>query len=127
MLVLLDTHILIHAADGSISAARRAILNDSRNSLYYSSISLWEIAKLSELGRIKPAEGLQMFLDKLYHHPLYNNLELTPEVLVEATRISPEMHRDPADQLIVASARRLSAKLMTDDEKIQKCGLVKTI
>lgn len=127
MRIVLDTHILIHAARGDLSKARSALLSDPQNTLHYSAISLWEISKLSELRRIEPAGGLSHFLDQIFHHPKYQVENLNPAILVRATEISSKMHRDPADQLIVATALVLDAKLMTDDQQIEKCRLVKTL
>jgi PIN domain nuclease of toxin-antitoxin system len=127
MRILLDTHILVHAARGDVSKAREEILNDPQNSLHYSAISLWEIAKLAELGRIRPEGGARAFLDRIFHHPRYQIENFTPEILAQVTELGSRMHKDPADQLIVATALAMDAKLMTDDRQIEKSKLVRTL
>jgi len=127
MRILLDTHCLLGAAIGSLSGARVALLEDSKSELYFSTISLWEIAKLSELGRIACQPSLAGVLRQLTGHPSYLVLGLEPEILVKSTEISLRMHRDPADQIIVASALVYQCHLMTDDRLIQKTKLVQTL
>ena len=54
-------------------------------------------------------------------------LELTPEIAIESTRLPGEFHRDPADQIIVATARVHKCPLVTADERILDYPHVKTI
>jgi len=54
-------------------------------------------------------------------------VELTPEIATESTRLPGEFHKDPADQIIVATARILKCKLVTSDERILKYPHVKTV
>ena len=59
-----------------------------------------------------------------------NNIRFVPvdnKVAVESTRLPNEFHKDPADRMIVALARTLSAQLITADEKILNYSHVKTI
>lgn len=124
MRIVLDTHTLIYASVGNLSAARKEFLDDHTNELLFSAFSLWEIAKLYELKRIQPIGGLQSYLNQLVHHPRYELIQLLPEILVKMTEISRHMHKDPADQIIVATALVRDAKLMTDDKQIKTSGLV---
>ena len=118
MKIVLDTHILIFAAFGKLERARAALLENRGNELYFSEISAWEIAKLCELGKLKLDDGLGVFLHKLFSHPRYAAVGLRPDVLVELLEVAPTMHRDPADQLIVATALWLEAAIMTNDREI---------
>ena len=127
MKIVLDTHILIHASTGKLTRARIELLNDGRNILFFSSISLWEITKLYEHRRIRPEREIQAYLSQFTQHPKYTSVGLTPEVLACVLQVAPKLHKDPADQLIVATALTLSAKLMTDDQKIQDAGIVETV
>ena len=51
-------------------------------------------------------------------YPGIRLLELTPEITIESTRLPGEFHRDPADQIIVATARIHACSLLTVDDKI---------
>jgi PIN domain nuclease of toxin-antitoxin system len=61
------------------------------------------------------------------NYPGVQIIELTPEIATESTRLPGEFHRDPADQIIVATARVMKCKLVTSDEKILNYSHVKTI
>jgi len=54
-------------------------------------------------------------------------LDLTPEIAVESTRLPAGFRRDPADQIIVATARSLDLPLLTADAKILHYPHVRTI
>jgi PIN domain nuclease of toxin-antitoxin system len=54
-------------------------------------------------------------------------LELTPAVAIGSTRLRGTFHRDPADQIIVATARVFDIELLTHDEKIRQYPHVKTV
>ena len=53
-------------------------------------------------------------------------LELTPEIAIESTRLPGGFHRDPSDQIIVATARVHQCPLVTSDEKIADYPHVQT-
>ncbi|MEW5941695.1 MAG: PIN domain-containing protein [Chloroflexota bacterium] len=52
---------------------------------------------------------------------------MNPEIVIESTRLPGEFHRDPADQIIVATARKYDCSLVTSDEKILNYKHVKAI
>jgi len=81
-------------------------------------ISLWEIAKLHENGRIAFACPVDEWLDKALQYPGFALLDLNVPIVLESTRLPGSFHKDPADQLIVATARILDVPLMTLDSKI---------
>ena len=57
-------------------------------------------------------------LDQALAYPGIRLLELTPRIIVESTQLPGTFHRDPADQLIVATARVYTCPLVTVDRKI---------
>ena len=93
-----------------------------------SAISCWEIAKLVEYGRLELSTSLDEWFDQASGATLACNLlALTPEIAIESTRLPGEFHRDPADQIIVATARVYGCSLVTSDEKIVNYPHVMTI
>jgi PIN domain nuclease of toxin-antitoxin system len=60
------------------------------------------------------------WLDQALSYPGIRLLDLTPRIVVESTQLPGNFHRDPADQLIVATARVLHCALMTVDEQIAR-------
>ena len=127
MKIVLDTHILLWAAAAQLSEARKELLEDPHHETFVSAISLWEITKLFELKRIQLEEGLKKFLTTIENHPRFTIVPLTATILADIPHLGATMGRDPADQIVVATARKLEARLMTDDQSIRKSGLVKTI
>lgn len=127
MKIVLDTHIVLWAASDQLSEARKEFLEDPHHEIFVSAISLWEITKLFELKRIQLEDALEKFLATIENHPRFTIVSLTSAVLAEILNIADKMHKDPADQIIVATARKLEAKLMTDDKEVRKSDLVKII
>ena len=62
--------------------------------------------------------SLDEWFDQALDYPGVQLLALTPEIAIESTRLPGEFHRDPADQIIVATARVYGCPLVTSDEKI---------
>jgi PIN domain nuclease of toxin-antitoxin system len=122
--ILLDTHVVVHAANDSLEAARKLLLEDAKNDLFVSAVSLWELTKLVELGHLVIPDGFETFIRTLCSHPRYAIEQYDADLMIELLRIAPKLHKDPADQIIVATARLLGARLMTDDRRIRRSKLV---
>ncbi|MFZ1040778.1 MAG: type II toxin-antitoxin system VapC family toxin [Anaerolineales bacterium] len=91
------------------------------------SISLWEIAKLVELGRLELPISLEKWFAQALTYPGVELIELTPAIAIESTPLLGEFHRDPVDQIIVATARIMKCKLVTSDERILYYPHAKTV
>jgi PIN domain nuclease of toxin-antitoxin system len=92
-----------------------------------SSISLWEIAMLVELGRIKLNRPLREWLEAASAPPLVSVINITPAIAAEVATFPETFHRDPADRIIVATTRLHGATLITLDKRIVSAGLVATL
>ena len=90
-------------------------------------ITLWEIALLSARGRIELKELPESWLEEIEEHPMIVVLPLTARIAVESVRLGSGFHNDPADQIIVATARLHGLRLMTADERIRSWGKVAII
>ena len=130
MRYLLDTHVLLHYAGQSphLKPEHDAIIKaaTAQTPLYLSDISLWEIATLQSLGRIRIPD-LKDWLEQVTSPPLVERVRITPAVAAEVAALPDSFHRDPGDRVIVASARVLGATLLTQDDKIIGAGIVKTL
>lgn len=125
---LLDTHILVSWANGTtsdLSAAQRRVLKktEPRNPLLVSDISLWEIATLASLGRLRLSRPLRQWLEMATAAPLVQRVGISPAIAAEVAALPNSFHRDPGDRLLVASSRVLGATLITRDRKILKAQL----
>lgn len=129
----MDTHILIwwvHDELGKLSKAQGRVLSQierNREPIGMSAITLWEVAMLMERGRLSSTTSLDHMLDQLESHPLLTVLPLTTRIAAESVRLGEGFHRDPADQIIVATARHHSLTLLTADERIRKWGKVNLV
>jgi PIN domain nuclease of toxin-antitoxin system len=122
-MIVLDTHAWIWWVDGDerlTLAQRDAITAEEASLIGVSAISCWEVAKLVELGRVALSCSLEEWLDQALSYPGVQLIAMTPEIAIESTRLPGDFHRDPADQIIVATARVHGCSLVTSDEKILK-------
>ena len=120
-MIVLDTHIWIWwvHGDARLRGKRLEILQQNEGSgLGVSVISCWEIAKLVECGRLVLPYPVLDWFDTGLSYPGIELLDLTPEIAAESAALPGEFHRDPADQIIVATARVHNRPLLTADRKI---------
>ena len=120
-MIVLDTHIWVWwvHGDSTLSASTRALLESSElTGIAVSAISCWEVAKLVERGRLTLPCPVFDWIQQALSYPGVRLIELSPRICVESTQLPGEFHRDPADQIIVATARVLDAPLVTVDGKI---------
>ena len=131
MTPLLDTHVLIWWLQGvgPLSSAQQRVLDaaDRDSPLRVSDISLWEIATLHSLGRIRLTLPLRDWLEKATAPPLVRRHGISPAIAAEVAALPDSFHRDPADRILVATARILGATLLTQDRHIVESGLAKTL
>jgi len=126
---LLDTHVVIWwlTDDRKLSKQHAKLLERSERSgtaVGLSALSLWEIAKLVERGRLELTASLDDSLEHLETSEFVTILPLTARVAIESTRLGARFHADPIDQLIAATARCHGLTLLTEDERIIESGVV---
>ena len=111
----LDTHLLLWAAGNPdrLSAAARALIEESENDLFFSAASLWEIAIKRNLGRddfrVDPRVLRRSLLDNGYRE-----LPITSEHAVAVDTL-PSIHKDPFDRILTAQATVEGITLLTSD------------
>ena len=131
MKALLDTHVLVwwFGDRSRLSTGQREILDRAaeENPLLVSDISLWEVAMLTSLGRIQLALPLRSWLESATAEPLVRRIGISPAIAAEVAALPDTFHRDPADRILVATARVLGATLLTADRRIHEAELVATL
>ena len=129
-MIMLDTHIWVWQMqnDRRLSAAhRREIEANEPVGLGVNVISCWEIAKLVQVRQIELPVPVDQWISQALGYPGVVLLELTPQIAIESTRLPGTFHRDPADQIIVATARSLHLVLLTADQQILDYPHVRTM
>jgi PIN domain nuclease of toxin-antitoxin system len=121
-LLLLDTHVWIWfmLANPELAESGRQVINHAAASgqLRIAAISVWETALLASRGYIVVNRPLaQWIMEAVSAAGLFIE-PLLPQIAVEAASLPETFHRDPADRLIVATARVANATLMTRDRRI---------
>jgi PIN domain nuclease of toxin-antitoxin system len=128
---LLDTHVLVRwfGDRKRLSRPQRRLLDrgTAEEPLLVSDITLWEIATLNERGRLRFSMPLRDWLERATAAPLVRRLGITPAVAAEVAALPASFHRDPADRILVATARVHGAKLLTSDARIIDAEIVETI
>jgi PIN domain nuclease of toxin-antitoxin system len=117
--VLLDTHVWIWLSIG----ARQSLSPKAREAMqrsgpkWISAISCWELAKLVERRRIGLTIPTLTWMRRSLTENAIRVADLTPEIAVASTELL-DFHRDPADQIIVATSRLLGLPVVTADQRI---------
>jgi PIN domain nuclease of toxin-antitoxin system len=131
-MIVLDTHVLIWwtSGDTQLSAAASARIGEvqrEQGEILISSISAWEIAMLVARNRLTLSMDVDSWLNLVGRIEGVRFVPVDNRIALESTRLPGEFHKDPADRMIVALARTLSAPLLTADEKIRAYAHVRTV
>ncbi|MCL1916188.1 MAG: type II toxin-antitoxin system VapC family toxin [Desulfovibrionaceae bacterium] len=118
MKLLLDTHMLLWAAAGTLPQGAEKMVADGDNTLYFSPVSIWEIGIKKSLGRSDFVVNLEVFrrglLDNQYHE-----LPITSLHALAANEL-PQIHKDPFDRMLLGQAKAEGISLLTSDKAL--CG-----
>ena len=121
--VLLDTCAILRLASGEGELSNAALDAIAKASMaYVSPISLWEIAlKVKSGNLVIPGDPETFFTDAVEHYDL-TVLPLSLDVMAKAVNL-PEIHRDPADRFIIASALMNGLSVVTTDRRFHEYGV----
>jgi len=118
-LLLVDTHVLIWMVEEAprLGARTAEVLNRAgwENRIAVSAITPWEIGLLVSKGRLQLGSDVMQWIRTVLAKPGIRLAPLEPEIAVASTRLPFEMHADPADRILVATARHSGATLVTAD------------
>jgi PIN domain nuclease of toxin-antitoxin system len=117
--LLLDTHALmwLMSDDPKLGTkAKEAIRSAYREKrARISAITPWEIALLVSKNRLNLGKDVLVWILEALEIPGVRLVPLEPEIAIASTRLPFEIHADPADRILVATARHLGATLVTAD------------
>lgn len=132
MTALLDTHVLVWLVGepNRISkAAKRAIeRNRQSGGLTIASITLWEIAMMVTKGRVAIQGTIANWTTELLTKTGVAVLDLSPSIAeLATTSFGPDYPADPADRIIGATARAHGLPLVTADQRLHECNLLRCV
>ena len=128
-MIVLDTHIWVWWVNDSprLTEQHKQWIQDYQaQGLGISVISCWEVAKLVEKNRLVLSILVEEWLETALAYPGVQLLNLTVPIVVQSTQLTG-FHNDPADQIIVATAKVYDCLLLTADGKILNYADVKTL
>jgi PIN domain nuclease of toxin-antitoxin system len=124
--LLLDTHVLIWLVEGldDLPPASRKLINNATRShgVAVSAISFWEVAMLAARGRISISKPVREWRTQVLSAPGLDEIPVTGDIGIESVHLPGRMHDDPADRIIVATARLNAMKLATRDQRLLAYG-----
>jgi PIN domain nuclease of toxin-antitoxin system len=124
MPTFLDTHVWVWWVTEDRRLSNRAgsvIRHDlAREGIWISAISIWEVAKKVEKRKLSLDRPLRQWIELATSADGLYVAELTNAILVESCDLPPPFHGDPADQMIVASVRHHSGRLVTKDAALHR-------
>ena len=127
--VLLDTCAVIWLANGDplpAQATEAIMLAAMSAHVFVSPISAWEVGMLSNPRGARPALRFlpdpKAWFAKVMMGPAICEAALTPGIAVDASHLPGNLHGDPADRLLIATARHLGIPIVTRDTKIVAYG-----
>jgi PIN domain nuclease of toxin-antitoxin system len=121
-LLLIDTHIWLWLMEGhgSLAAEQREDINEAaaKGRLRLSAMSIWEIAMLTSRNRITLSRPVAAWIEASLVEPGPVLEPVSPEIALASCYLPGNFRSDPADEIIVATARVTGATLMTRDRRI---------
>jgi PIN domain nuclease of toxin-antitoxin system len=129
-MILLDTHTWIwsHSEPKRLSHnVLKLIQKTQPDQRAIASISIWEFAMMATKGRITVKIDPRRWLDNAISTSGLRIFELTAEIAMESCHLPGEFHNDPADRIIVATARTHNLTLLSKDRKILEYPHVKAV
>ena len=121
--VLLDTHVWVWYVEGDrarFSSRIESVVEAAaeRGAVMVSTISVWEVAQLDALRRLQLALDVRTWVARALALPGVPLKGFSPSVAIESTRLPGSPHRDPADRILIATARLTGAALVTCDARV---------
>jgi PIN domain nuclease of toxin-antitoxin system len=129
-MLILDTHIWVwwNQDDPQLSLCQKTAIEDARGKgIGICTISLLEIARLVQRGRIALPKPTHEWFDMALTQEGIMLISITPEIAIGSVALPDTFHKDPADRLIVATARAYNCPLVTADKEILAYPHVKLV
>ena len=128
MKLLLDTHVWIWTQEDpdELGANARQMLLDGANELLVSSVSTLEIARMVSIGRLILTKELRQWVRDGLSSIQARSVAVDHEIAAQSYQLPEPFHRDPADRMLVASARLHDCTLVSADRLILEYAHVRS-
>ena len=130
-MIVLDTGAWIWWVGDPTRLSRRARstieAEELKRGLVVSAISVWEVAVKVALGKLELDRDIRAWVESASIYPGVVVQPLEPRDAIESTLLPGSFHRDPADRILIALARRLDVPLVTSDREIRRYRHVRSI
>jgi PIN domain nuclease of toxin-antitoxin system len=130
-MIVLDTHVLlwwVSSPEKLSPEAVQALKKEQAGGLILiSAITVWEINMLISKNRLNLNVDIETWLEEIESIPFIQFVPIDNQIAMKSVNLPGEFHKDPADRIIVATARENEATLITNDDKIKKYPNVRTI
>ncbi len=125
--IVLDTHVWLWFVDGNSTLKKQVVADITatamNGSLLIPAICVWEIAMLQDRGRLTLNKPLKDWISEALDLSGTSLAALSSDVAIESCKLPGKFHGDPADRMIVATARIENATILTRDKRILEYGL----
>ncbi len=127
-MLLFDTHALVWLASNlkNLSAGARHAIQQHSDELYVSSISALEIAILAKRNRLSLPVAVEEFVNRALRQHGIHEVPLDRQIAVASTRL-PDIHNDPFDRIIIATAQLNGMSILSRDQIIPQYPEVKVV
>lgn len=129
-MILLDTQSLvwwIGVPDKISARAKKAIKKEAKNKILVSAISIWETCLLVKKDKLDLSMEVESWIENIEKIPYFEFIPVDNEIASKSVMLPEPFHKDPADRIIVATARQYGATIITSDEKIRKYPHVQSV
>jgi PIN domain nuclease of toxin-antitoxin system len=129
-MIIIDTHIWVwwNQGDSQLSVHQRDAIEDARtDGIGVCTISLIEVARLLQRGRIILPKPIHEWFNIALAQQGVILISITPAIAIDASNLPGSFHKDPADRIIVATARAYDCPLITVDREILAYSNVKLL
>ena len=119
--LLLDTCALLWLfGDSPMRGAVRQAIDEAASSpvLQLSPISIWELGMLVAKSRVALSMPPEQWVDHVLDSPSVQQAAMTSQILLDSSFLPGNPPRDPADRIIISTARHLSLAIVTRDQPI---------
>jgi len=130
-MIVIDTHILIWWISNpeKLSQKAKKALEEApkKGGIFISAISVWEIYMLVKKGRLELTMNIDTWFKKVLSLPFMRVVPIDAAIAASSVMLTGQIHDDPADRIIAATALKLEAPLVTSDTRLIRYLKIKTI